>query len=185
MVKEGGTVYTTVKNDIKTVSNTSFYTSLFFIIHRGMRTTTVPWQKTFYRQVDAIWSCLRRATSRWASVGDCPREILTWNPSTKGSNINFLAKIIILFNDFLCRIMRMYENGLFTYWYRNSLPKDPGHCLRVPKFSEKLREITPLSLKGLTGGFVIFAIGLCASLILLISEKMFSFWACFICCGKK
>ena len=66
----------------------------------------------------------------------------------------------------------MYETGLLLYWQKKGSPKDIGHCIRDPKPNESITEIAPLSLKGLTGAFAAYAIGLGVSLLSLMFEKI-------------
>lgn len=66
----------------------------------------------------------------------------------------------------------MRESGLLGHWYKQGLP-DVHQCIHHRKQKEiLLGEILSLSLKGLTGAFIVIILGSTASFLVFLGERI-------------
>ena len=66
----------------------------------------------------------------------------------------------------------MRESGLLKYWYKQGLP-DVHQCIRYRKQKEiMLADILSLSLKGLTGAFIVIILGSIAAFLVFLGERI-------------
>ena len=79
-----------------------------------------------------------------------------------------------------CRVLELQENGLFNYWDLWFRPMPP-QCMdnirsgdRYYKPSGDNKDHTPLSLKNLTGAFIVLFVGMSLSVIAFFYELMTS-----------
>jgi ionotropic glutamate receptor len=70
-------------------------------------------------------------------------------------------------------VLEQQEMGLTDYWDRLLRPMPP-QCTGKPQTGKKTKKLSPLTLKNLTGAFVVFLIGLSLSLLAFLGEKIIS-----------
>jgi hypothetical protein len=70
-------------------------------------------------------------------------------------------------------VLEQQEIGLTDYWDRLLKPMPP-QCNGKPQTGNKTKKLSPLTLKNLTGAFVVFFIGLSLSLLAFLGEKIVS-----------
>ena len=91
----------------------------------------------------------------------------------------FANKICIHLLQFNYRIMKMEQFGLIDYWWRLQNPTDPSPCLskniKKKKKSEAngrpAEDLKRLTLKDLSGAFVVLIVGYIISLLVLVIER--------------
>lgn len=69
--------------------------------------------------------------------------------------------------------MRMREAGLVDYWYKQGLA-DARNCVRPKKKGIEEEGLSPLTLKGLTGAFIVIILGSVMASLLLLGELLVS-----------
>jgi hypothetical protein len=69
------------------------------------------------------------------------------------------------------RILNLQENSLVNFWDTWFRPMPP-QCNGKPQ-SGKKKELSPLSLKNLTGAFLVLLVGMSLSLLAFLGEKVF------------
>ena len=70
-------------------------------------------------------------------------------------------------------VLEQQEMGLTDYWDRLLRPMPP-QCTGKPQTGNKTKKLSPLTLKNLTGAFVVLLIGLSLSLLAFLGEKIVS-----------
>ncbi|XP_046642725.1 ionotropic receptor 93a-like [Daphnia pulicaria] len=70
-------------------------------------------------------------------------------------------------------ILELQENGLINYWDTWFRPMPP-QCNGKPQIRSKKTKLSPLSLKNLTGAFLVLLIGLGLSILAFLVEKIIS-----------
>jgi hypothetical protein len=66
--------------------------------------------------------------------------------------------------------LNLQEIGLVNFWDTWFRPMPP-QCTGKPQTGNKTKKLSPLSLKNLTGAFVVLLIGLSLSLLAFLGEK--------------
>jgi hypothetical protein len=69
--------------------------------------------------------------------------------------------------------LNLQENGLVNFWDTWFRPMPP-QCTGKPQTGNKTKKLSPLSLKNLTGAFVVLSVGLSLSLLAFLGEKIVS-----------
>ena len=77
--------------------------------------------------------------------------------------------LVQLFVEF-CRTMRVREAGFIPKWIKENTA-DPRQCTDKSNKNDG-SDIAPLSLKNLTGAFIVISIGYVASIIILLLEHL-------------
>jgi hypothetical protein len=69
--------------------------------------------------------------------------------------------------------LNLQEIGLVNFWDTWFRPMPP-QCTGKPQTGNKTKKLSPLSLKNLTGAFVVLLVGLSLSLLAFLCEKIIS-----------
>ena len=119
-------------------------------------------------------------TDSWTSstVLRCRKTVPTPPPSPKGSVFNHqnISIICFFFNFFINRLNELRENGLFDFWDLWFRPMPRQCAANLKGKAEKESEyhgLRRLSLKNLTGAFVVLSIGIGLSLLAFVNEHIF------------
>lgn len=107
-----------------------------------------------------------------------PKAVPTPKQLAKGKEIKplqFQKRSNVLNGDWIKRLLELHQTGLIGYWDLWFRPM-PRKCISNVKsgYAIPKNKHPPLSLKNLTGAFLVLSVGLSLSLLAFLCEQVFS-----------
>ena len=135
------------------------------------------------KRANASWKSLATISEILKALWRCRKIALTLRLSTKGLSLNhisYLHSLLSIYHSRLLylinfRVLELYENGIFNHWDLWIRPYPRQCTANVNGLAEKQTKevkLRRLSLKNLTGAFIILSIGLGLSFLVCMCERI-------------